>query len=222
MPICTNAHVYYTGYNDVCQVFVSMLQLLTKFKIMKKMNKTEQIISLYPLISKLLTIEDLTILEIQKELKGRNNIDINYSTLRGIIAKIKTKNIYPKYNKIVPLFTTIDNESAIKHFSIKFKGTWICLKSSSPKKEFILTEKSLLKIPNPVGILYMKRFLNLFHISDTFLLDTFKTTYNMEILPYQLNEISNISSNIKTEYDKILSELKQKNLDYYFGVFKNA
>lgn len=184
------------------------------------MNKIETILTNYPTIYKLINTE-FTLLEICDILKSQKNITINYNTLKPIISAIKNNKIHPEYDKIVPLLISREDQSKIEQYSIKFNGIWICFKNSSYKKAWAITEKNLTEIPDPVTLLCVKRFLKLYHLPDEYLLDHYHKKYNMNLLPNEVEKINNISSVVKLEYDKIIGELKQKNLAFILGFNKN-
>lgn len=53
-----------------------------------------------------------------------------------------------------------------------------------------------------------------YHLSDEFLLQTYEEKYGMKIMPHEQDKIKNINQDIRGEYEKIISELKYKSLDY--------
>ena len=183
------------------------------------MSKTEIILTNIPLIIDL-TKAKFSLSEICNILKTRNNIDINYDTLRSLLSLIRTNKIHPEYDKLVLIQTEYHNVQIFEPYSIKFHNFWICFNTSNFKDEWKITEKSLTNIPNPIGLLYAKRLLKLYHISDKYLLDNYLKTFGIKITPDEQAIINNISANIKPEYDKIISELKRKNLEYILGIHK--
>ena len=180
------------------------------------MNVVEEILNNYPKIIELLN-SNFTLVEICKIFKDRNILNIKYNTLTSIISNIKNKKIHPEYNIITPLFTDFDNVPTFEPYSIKFNNVWVCFNKSSYKKEWILTEKTLKLVPDPIAILYMKRFLKLYHISDNYLLNCYLKTYGKAVTTKEYEQINNISCDIKSAYVKIITELKRKNLEYILG-----
>ena len=185
------------------------------------MNKVEDILNHYPKIQELLN-SNFTLVEICKIFKNKHISNINYGTLTSTLSNIKNGLIHPEYNMISPLLTSRDNYNIFIPYSVKFYGTWICFSTSSAKNEWKLTEKTLSKLPDPIGMLYMKRFLKLYHIPDNYLLQSFKNTYGRNLTDIEINKIKNISNDIKYEYDKIIADLKEKTLDYIFGEYTNG
>jgi hypothetical protein len=184
------------------------------------LNIVENILNNYPKIIELLNL-NFTLVEICKIFKEKNILDIKYNTLTSIISNIKNNKIHPEYNIITPLFTNFDNVPQFEPYSIKFNNVWICFNKSSYKKEWILTEQTIKLIPDPVAILYMKRFLKLYHISDEFLLNCYLKNYGKAISTKEYEKINNISSDIRSIYDKIVTNLKHKNLEYILGINRN-
>ena len=184
------------------------------------MNIIEEILTHYPKIIEFQN-SNFTLMEICKIFKNKNILDVKYNTLTPIVSRIKSKKIHHEYDLITPLFTDFNNVTIFEPYSIKFNNVWICFSKASYKKEWILTEKTLELVPDPVAILYIKRFLKLYHISDSYLLNCYSKTYNKEITAKEYEKINNISSDIKSVYGKIVAELKHKNLEYILGTTKN-
>ena len=125
------------------------------------MSKIENILTSYPLIISLHNAK-YSLKEICSILYKERSLDINHNTLYPILSKIKSNQIHPEYDLITPLFVSGENVKLLEPYSIKFNTVWICFAISKPKKEWQLNEKTLMQIPDPVGLLYMKRFLKLY------------------------------------------------------------
>ena len=153
------------------------------------------------------------------ELNKRLNVDISPSTLSSIISKINNKKFRPYYNNIIPLLVPPESKSDIEKFSVKYRGIWFCLKNSDYKKSWVVNENNITWLPDPVGLLYVKRFLHLYHIPDEFLIDSYKKRYSIELTESEQTSIKNIDSSILKEYGKIHQEATHKSLDNLFGEY---
>lgn len=182
------------------------------------MSKIEQIIDKYPTIIALQKA-NFTLVEICTFLKEKYSIDICYNSLCPTISKIKNKTIHSEYDRIILISSDYDSVKIYEPYSIQFNGIWICFKDApNIKKEWIITEKKLISsIPDPIGLIYAKRFLKAYHITNELLLNKYTQHWNEEIFPHQLEKIKLISENIKIDYDKIITELKTKSLNYILG-----
>jgi hypothetical protein len=185
------------------------------------MSKIETILTNYPLILSLHKSK-LTLVEICKVLEEKRNIRVNRNTLYPVISALRNNKMHPEYADIAPLLITGEDVKNIEPYSIKFNSIWICFSNSNPKKEWKLTEKTLAHVPDPVGILYMKRFLRQYQLTDEFLLQCYEKKYGMKAMPHELEKIKNIDTDIRLEYENIIIKLKQKNLDYILGGFNNG
>lgn len=177
------------------------------------MSKVEEILKTYPLILELQNAY-YSLKEICIILREQHNIEINYNSLTPIISKIKNKNIHPEYAKFALLLTSKSLQALYEPYSIKLFDFWICFNTSKYKTEWLITKDNFQDIPNPVGLLYAKRFLKLYEIPDEELIKTYIDTYRLPITSEENELIKNISTDIKTTYDKIMKELKIKTLQY--------
>lgn len=182
------------------------------------MNKVEEIINLYPKIIRMINSK-FTLKEICAILKEKNIIDINYGTLTSVISNIKNKKLHPEYSNIIPIIPSAKDLQIFEPYSYKFNNVWYCLKNESQviKKEWLVTAKNILLIADPVGLLYTKRFLHLYHIPDNYLLNSYENAYGIKLTILEQEKINNISCNIKSYYSKIIQELKIKSLNNIFG-----
>lgn len=182
------------------------------------MNHIEEIINLYPKIIRMINSK-FTLKEICAILKEKNILDINYGTLTSIISKIKNKKLHPEYSNIIPIIPSTKDLQLFESFSYKFNNVWYCLKNANEviHKKWVVTDKNILLIADPVGLLYTKRFLHLYHIPDDYLLNSYEKTYGIKLTTLEQEKINNISCNIKLDYSKIIEALKTKTLNNIFG-----
>ena len=176
------------------------------------MNKIEKILTLYPQILELRKAQ-FSLVEICEIFDKQKIININYKTLSSIISKVKNKTIHPEYSKIVPILDDYQYRDTLEAGNfIKFHNTWFCFSNYTYDQKWKVTEDNIYTMPNPADIVYVKRFLKLYHISDEILLKKYFDIFTIEATPKEQIRISSVEDNIKEEFNTIIYELKQKSL----------
>lgn len=152
--------------------------------------------------------------DIAEYLESKHNIIISPTSIRTLISQHNKNNIIPKFAKNLIYFYPDDQSIDISEYSNIIHGLFYTFKSLNSTDKIIpdswlITEQNLKqKIINPVGRIYAKWFLQLFHISNTQLLS------DLIVNEDQLKLITLVPSTIDDTYDKILRELKLKYMDY--------
>lgn len=180
------------------------------------MRNEEELLSNYPLIFALM-IAGITIKEITKDVNQHLNIKITYRQLLYLIERITNKTIHKEYNNIVVIDNMKDAiDRKLGDYCVDFKGLLITYKSAArlTKAEYIITPKNITTIYSETSVIYAKRFIKLYHISDTALLRQHKIIYpkTHEINLYE--EVDYLNKNFNDEFAAILIELRSKYIKF--------
>ena len=176
------------------------------------MKNFEQLLSNYDFILNLLHA-GFTVKQITQEISSQLRISITYGELLYLIKRVKLNTIHREYDSIVMVDILKDaSDKNLSNYCIVFHGLWITYKAAAhlTNSAYIITQANLLTIYDKEALLYAKRILKLYHISDMVLLEQHKQKYPTRP-DINLNEFTHkIHVSFNDEFNAMLSNLRKK------------
>ena len=152
--------------------------------------------------------------DIAEYLLTKYNISLTPAAVRTLFSLYNKKSLFPKFAKKLVYFYPDNLDLDFKDYSNVIHGLFYTYKSFYKPDELIpeswlITEHNLTtKITNPVGRIYAKWLLQLFHIPNSQLLS------DLNINDKERNLINQIPQNVDEIYTQMLTDLKLKYMDY--------
>lgn len=176
------------------------------------MHNQEYILSNYPLIYEMLNV-GFSIKEITGELNRVLDTKISYREMVYLIRKVQKKSLHREYDRVVMVDSINDTtDNGFNRFCIDFNGLLITYKSASHliSSKLIITPDSLATISNQESLLYAKRILKLYHVSDVSLVEKQRKIYpNQQNIDLEVC-LDNIHRNFNNQFNALLTDLRKK------------
>lgn len=180
------------------------------------MRNEEILLSNYDLIHKLLNA-GFDIKEIVGEVNKYLQLKITYWQLVYFIRRVKANTIHKEYNHIVAIDNLRDAlDKKLSEYCVDFKGLLITYKSNAhlTNPGFIITPKNITTVYSQNSLLYAKRILKLYHISDVELLQQHKTIYPKQPDIDLKKATYKINADFNNEFATMLIELRGKYMHF--------
>lgn len=183
------------------------------------MKNEELLLSNYDLIFNLLSA-GVGLQQITNDVNKYIGTQITYRQLRYLIYRVRNNSIHKEYDNIIMIDNLKDAwDTNLGKYCVDFHGLLITYKSAAylTKSEYIITPNNLATISGKESIIYAKRILKLYHISDAHLLQQHKVIYpkqpdiNLTDLVYKINVGFN------DDFARMLSDLH----DHYINFLTN-
>ena len=143
------------------------------------MKNEELLLSNYDLIFNLLNA-GIELKQIVADVNNYLGTEITYRQLRYLIYRVRTNNIHKEYDNIIMIDHLKDAwDTNLSKYCVDFHGLLITYKSAVhlTNQEYIITPDNLTSISGKESVLYAKRILKLYHISDADILEQHKIKY---------------------------------------------
>ena len=180
------------------------------------MRNEEELLSIYPAIFALMNA-GITIKQITEDVNQCFNINVNYRQLLYLVERIKNNTIHKEYDNIVVIDNLKDAEDKkLNDYCIYFKGLLVTYKFAAnlTNPNYIITHKNIATISWKESLLYAKRILKLYHISDAELLKQHQILYPNSYKIDLTYEVDCINKNFNNEFAAMLIELRSKYLNF--------
>lgn len=180
------------------------------------MKNEEGLLSIYPAIFALMNA-GFTIKQITKDVNQHLSIKITYRQLLYLIERVTNKTIHKEYDNIVVIDNLKDaSDKKLSDYCVDFKGLLVTYKSAAhlTNPEYIITLKNITTIYSETSVIYAKRIIKLYHISDTELLQQHKIVYPKTREINLSNEVDYLNKNFNNEFASILIELRNKYINF--------
>ncbi len=180
------------------------------------MKDFEQLLSHYDYILTWLEA-GYSIKELVAEVNSRLHTSVTYRQLQYLIQMVKSNTIHKEYDNIAVIDGLKDSwDNNLEKYCIEFKGLLLTYKSATylTNPEYIITPDNLLTIYDREAVLYAKRILKLYHISDSILLSKHMHNYpggpNINLKDFT----DKIYADFNDEFNTMLLQLRTKYLDF--------
>lgn len=180
------------------------------------MKNEELLLSNYDLIFNLLSA-GVGLQQITNDVNKYIGTQITYRQLRYLIYRVRNNSIHKEYDNIIMIDNLKDAwDTNLGKYCVDFHGLLITYKSAAylTKSEYIITPNNLATISGKESIIYAKRILKLYHISDAHLLQQHKVIYpkqpdiNLTDLVYKINVGFN------DDFARMLSDLHDRYINF--------
>lgn len=182
------------------------------------------------LLSNYYLIHDLSnagysIKEIVKEINAYLQLNVTYGQLLYLIKRVKANTIHKEYDRIVAIDNLKDAwDKKLSQYCVDFQGLLITHKSAVhlTNPEYILTPKNITTVFSKNSLLYAKRILKLYHISDAELLQQHKAIHP-EQQDIDLKKVTDkIHVNFNNEFATMLTDLRSKYIQFITSGIKRS
>ncbi len=180
------------------------------------MKNYERVLSNYDFILALLDA-GFTIKELVNEINNKLHESFTYRELLYFIQKVRAKTIHKEYDNIILIDSmTGVMDANLSKYCVDFYGLLVTYKSAShlTNQQYIITPDNLLTIYNKESLLYAKRILKLYHISDSVLLEQHKLNYPHQAEISLDNFMNKIYSDFNAEFNAMLANLRTRYVDF--------
>lgn len=180
------------------------------------MRNEEELLSIYPAIFALMNA-GINIKQIAEDVNQYLNTNVTYRQLLYLVKRVGNHTIHKEYDNIVVIDNLKDSEDTkLGDYCVDFKGLLVTYKSAAhlTNPEYIITPKNITTVFGEKSIIYAKRIIKLYHISDAELLQQHKTIYPYV---YEINlakEVEHINKNFNNEFAIMLIELRDKYINF--------
>ena len=180
------------------------------------MKDYEHLLSHYDFIVTLLDAGYL-LKEIVQEVNSRLNTVVTYRQLQYLIYMVKSNTVHREYDNLIVIDGLQSSwDKLLTKFCVKFNGLLLTYKSAAHliNPAIIITPDNLLTVYSKESLLYAKRILKLYHLPDDMLLEEHKQAYP-DRPDINLNEFTGkIRVAFNNEFNKMLSDLRSKYVDF--------
>ncbi len=180
------------------------------------MRNEEELLSIYPAIFALMNA-DFTIKQITEDVNQHLNIKITYRQLLYLVQRVTNKTIHREYDNIVVIDNLKDtSDKKLSDYCVDFKGLLVTYKSAAhlTNPEYIITPKNITTIYSETSVIYAKRIIKLYHISDAELLQQHKIIYPKTHEINLAEKVYHINKNFNNEFAVMLIELRNKYINF--------
>lgn len=180
------------------------------------MRNEEQLLSNYSFILELINT-GFRIKQITQDINRCLGIKITERQLRYLIDRVRNNTIHKEYDNIVLISGLKDAlDKNLGNYCVDFNGLLITYKSTAhlTNPEYIITSKNIMALYSQQALLYAKRILKLYHISDINILQQHKSIYPEQLGIDFKKVVDSININFSNEFAKMLIELKNKYVNF--------
>lgn len=180
------------------------------------MRNEELLLSNYDCIHKLLNA-GFEIKDIVGEVNKTLQLKISYWQLVYFIRRVKAKTIHKEYDQLVAIDNLRDaSDKNLTNYCVDFKGLLITFKDAAhlTRPEYIITPKNITTIYSKNSLLYAKRLLKLYHISDKELLQQHRVIYPNQPEIDIKKATDKINVDFNNDFATMLIELRNKYLHF--------
>ena len=180
------------------------------------MRNEEELLSIYPAIFALMNA-GFTIKQITEDVNQHLNIKITYRQLLYLIERVTNKTIHKEYDNIVVIDNLKDaSDKKLSDYCVDFKGLLVTYKSAAhlTNPEYIITPKNITTIYSETSVIYAKRIIKLYHISDAELLQQHKIIYPKTYEVNLSDTVNYLNNNFNNEFAAILIQLRDKYINF--------
>lgn len=180
------------------------------------MRNEELLLSNYPFILELINAGH-TIKQITQDVNKQFDTQITYRQLLYLIARVRNNTIHKEYDNI----TIIDNmkdawDTKLGEYCVDFHGLLVTYKSAAhlTNPEYIITPQNITTVYSEQSVIYAKRIIKLYHISDIELLQQHKIIYPKG---YEINlaeKVDHLNKNFNNEFAAMLIELRHRYIHF--------
>jgi hypothetical protein len=180
------------------------------------MRNEEELLSIYPAIFALMNA-GFTIKQITEDVNQQLSIKITYRQLLYLIQRVTNKIIHKEYDNIVVIDNLKDaSDKKLSDYCVDFKGLLVTYKSAAhlTNPEYIITPKNITTIYSETSVIYAKRIIKLYHISDAELLQQHKIIYPKTYEVNLSDTVNYLNNNFNNEFAAILIQLRDKYINF--------
>ena len=194
-------------------IVIIILNLILEQQIMRN---EEELLSNYPLIFALMNA-GITIKQITEDVNQQLNTNVTYRQLLYLIHRVSNNTIHNEYNNIIVIDNMKDAcDRKLGDYCVDFHGLLVTYKSAAhlTNSEYIIKPKNITTLYSEASIIYAKRILKLYNISDVELLRQHKVIYPNTREINLTEKVDHLNKNFNNEFAAMLIELHNKYMNF--------